>query len=261
MTVEFLYPELCNLYGDRGNMDYLRRCLPAEYRETAMGAEPWFVRHDVDLIYLCSMTERSQQRVIDALRPYRARLAELMQQGTHFLLTGNAMEVFGKTIQDGETAIEGLGLLDLTARRILPKRANSLFLGDFEGKKIVGYTSRFSHMESSLPPAVHGHKRAGSQRRRRRRGRPFRRRSGHLPAGAAAGAEPRLHPLAAGRPGRNRRTPGLRGGGAPGVCRAPAGVRGEHRAVTQKPLGSFLLSGFFCPAAKKRTPRGCAFPS
>ena len=40
MTVEFLYPELCNLYGDRGNMDYLRRCLPAEYRETAMGAEP-----------------------------------------------------------------------------------------------------------------------------------------------------------------------------------------------------------------------------
>ena len=26
MTIEFLYPELCNLYGDRGNMDYL---LPA----------------------------------------------------------------------------------------------------------------------------------------------------------------------------------------------------------------------------------------
>ena len=23
MTIEFLYPELCNLYGDRGNMDYL----------------------------------------------------------------------------------------------------------------------------------------------------------------------------------------------------------------------------------------------
>ena len=39
-----------------------------------------------------------------------------------------------------------------TARRILPRRANSLFLGGFEGTKIVGYTSRFSHMESSLPP-------------------------------------------------------------------------------------------------------------
>ena len=52
MTVDFLYPELCNLYGDRGNMDYLRRCLTADYHETRMGDEPWFVRHEVDLIYL-----------------------------------------------------------------------------------------------------------------------------------------------------------------------------------------------------------------
>lgn len=152
MTVEILYPELCNLYGDRGNIDYLRRCLPADYHQTHIGDEPWFVQHEVDLIYLCSMTERSQERVIWALTPYRERLAELMAAGKHFLLTGNAMEVFGKTIQDGEKTISGLALLDLTARRILPKRANSLFLGDFQGTKIVGYTSRFSHMESSLPP-------------------------------------------------------------------------------------------------------------
>ena len=152
MTVEILYPELCNLYGDRGNIDYLRRCLPADYHQTHIEDEPWFVQHEVDLIYLCSMTERSQERVIRALTPYRERLAELMAAGKHFLLTGNAMEVFGKTIQDGEKTISGLGLLDLTARRILPKRANSLFLGDFQGAKIVGYTSRFSHMESSLPP-------------------------------------------------------------------------------------------------------------
>lgn len=152
MTVEFLYPELCNLYGDQGNMDYLRRCLTADYHETRMGDEPWFVQHEVDLIYLCSMTEHSQERIIQALTPYRERLAELMAAGKHFLLTGNAMEVFGKTIRDGEKTIPGLGLLDLTVRRILPGRANSLFLGGFGEMKIVGYTSRFSHIESSLPP-------------------------------------------------------------------------------------------------------------
>ncbi len=152
MTVEILYPELCNLYGDMGNMDYLKQCLKAEYHATALGEEPWFVQHEVDLVYLCSMSERSQQRIIDALRPYRERLEQMMADGKHFLLTGNAMEVFGKTITDGDTVIEGLGLLDLTARRIMPKRANSLFLGAFEGQKIVGYTSRFSHMESNLQP-------------------------------------------------------------------------------------------------------------
>lgn len=161
MTVEILYPELCNLYGDRGNMDYLRRCLPADYRETPMGQEPWFVGHEVELVYLCSMTERSQERIIDALRPYKTRLAELMAGGARFLLTGNAMEVFGQTITDGDRSIEGLGLLELTARRILPKRANSLFLGDFEGTKIVGYTSRFSHMDSPLPPLFSAEKGLG----------------------------------------------------------------------------------------------------
>ena len=108
MTIEFLYPELCNLYGDRGNMDYLRRCLPADTRQTYMGDEPWFVQHEVDLIYMCSMTERSQERIIQALAPYRERLKDLMAGGTHFLLTGNAMEVFGKTIRDGEKTISQL---------------------------------------------------------------------------------------------------------------------------------------------------------
>lgn len=152
MTVEILYPELCNLYGDMGNMDYLKRCLPAEFRATALADEPWFVNHEVDLIYLCSMSERSQERIIAALQPYRLRLKELMDAGKIFLLTGNAMEVFGKAIVDGESEIAGLDLLDLTARRIIPKRANSLFLGEFEGEKVVGYTSRFSHLSTTLPP-------------------------------------------------------------------------------------------------------------
>lgn len=190
-------------------MDYLRRCLPADTRQTHMGDEPWLVQHEVDLIYMCSMTERSQERIIQALAPYRERLKDLMAGGTHFLLTGNAMEVFGKTIRDGEKTISGLGLLDLTARRILPRRANSLFLGGFEGTKIVGYTSRFSHMESSLPPLFTVEKGLGLQRERSGGGNPLRRRAGHLSAGAAAGAESGFYPVAFGRSGRQGCTPGL----------------------------------------------------
>ena len=28
MKIEILYPELCTLYGDKGNMQYLKLCLP-----------------------------------------------------------------------------------------------------------------------------------------------------------------------------------------------------------------------------------------
>ena len=208
MTIEFLYPELCNLYGDRGNIDYLRRCLPADTRQTYMGDEPWFVQHEVDLIYMCSMTERSQERMIQALAPYRERLKDLMAGGTHFLLTGNAMEVFGKTIRDGEKTISGLGLLDLTARRILPRRANSLFLGGFEGTKIVGYQPLQPYGEFAAA-AVHRGKGPGPQRERSGGGYPLRRRAGHLSAGAAAGAESGFYPVAFGRSGRQGCTPGL----------------------------------------------------
>ncbi|MFR6395054.1 MAG: hypothetical protein ACLUNQ_08195 [Oscillospiraceae bacterium] len=75
-----------------------------------------------------------------------------MAAGKHFLLTGNAMEVFGKTIQDGEKTISGLGLLDLTARRI-PAQAGELPLsGRFSGGKDCGLYQPLQSYGELLPP-------------------------------------------------------------------------------------------------------------
>lgn len=147
MTIEILYPELCNLYGDRGNMQYLKQCVQAEFVETTVTDTPYFVEHPVDMVFLCSMTEKSQQMIMDRLRPYTERLQEMVESNVVFLLTGNAMEIFGKSIEteQGEI-IPALGLFDVTAKRIIPQRANSLFLGKFEDQKVVGYVSRFSHL-------------------------------------------------------------------------------------------------------------------
>ena len=36
MKIEILFPEICNLFGDMGNMKYLKKCLPnAEFISTA----------------------------------------------------------------------------------------------------------------------------------------------------------------------------------------------------------------------------------
>ncbi|MDO4810304.1 MAG: hypothetical protein Q3985_00015 [Eubacteriales bacterium] len=147
MTIEILYPELCNLYGDRGNMQYLRHCVEAEFIETGLTDTPYFATHKVDMVYLGSMTEKSQQRIIDRLRPYTARLQEMVEQDVVFLLTGNAMEVFGRCIEtESGDQIEALGLFDVSAKRIIPQRANSLFVGTFQEQQIVGYVSRFGHL-------------------------------------------------------------------------------------------------------------------
>ena len=50
MNIEILYPELCTLYGDKGNMQYLKLCLPdAEFVETTLNAKPLFLTEDIDL--------------------------------------------------------------------------------------------------------------------------------------------------------------------------------------------------------------------
>ena len=91
------------------------------------------------------MTERTQELVLERLRPHRERLEELIQQGTPFLFTGNALELLGESIQkEGGETIPCLGLFPFTARRDMMHRHNSIFLGEFEGRPVMGFKSQFT---------------------------------------------------------------------------------------------------------------------
>ena len=146
MTIEVLYPELCCLFGDKANARYLAAALPeAEFVYTALSEEPRFVREDVDMLYIASMSETSQQLVTEALAPHRARLAALIDGGRVILATGNAFEIFGeKIVTEKGDALPGLALVPLWTERHVPQRSNSLFLGNWGDTVIVGYTSRFA---------------------------------------------------------------------------------------------------------------------
>ena len=66
MTVEILFGEVANLFGDMQNMEYLRETCPsAEFIGTRLTDEPWFVSHRPDLIYMGAMTENTQRRAIE----------------------------------------------------------------------------------------------------------------------------------------------------------------------------------------------------
>lgn len=147
MKFEVLYPEVAYLYGDLANIDYLHRAVPeAELIRTSLKTPPAFLSGDVDLVYLCSMTERAQELVIDALMPYQDKIIELIDKGTIFLATGNALEIFIRQIENEDgTKLEALGLFDLTAKRRMMDRYNALYLGKFGDIKIVGLKSQFAH--------------------------------------------------------------------------------------------------------------------
>ena len=144
-----LYPELSNLYGDSANIKYLKDSFPEiEIIETNIGECPTFLnKGKVDLVYRGTMTERGQQLFIDNASMYVDEMKDAIEQGQRFLVTGNAVEVFGKYIIDktGEK-IDCLKIFNYhTERDILAKRFNSLYVGRYNDIKIVGFKSQFGH--------------------------------------------------------------------------------------------------------------------
>ena len=146
MKIEILFPEFCNLFGDTYNMISLEKTLPgAEFIRTPIGGAVRFTEEPVDLVYMGPMTERMQERVIEKLRPLKAKIQAAIDRGTVFLFTGNALEVFGDYIENEDgSRIECLGLYRLFAKRDMMHRHNSDFEGTFEGETVMGFKTQFT---------------------------------------------------------------------------------------------------------------------
>ena len=147
MVIEILFNEVCSLFGDSQNAAYLKATLPeAEFIYTPLTETPYFVDNTPDMIYLGAMTENTQRRVLNKLMPLKARIEELVDAGVPFLATGNAADIFCRSIDyvTEEIKVDGLGIFDMEVKTDLFDRYNGKTLGEFEGMKIVGFRSQFS---------------------------------------------------------------------------------------------------------------------
>lgn len=151
LTIEVLYPEVANLHGDSFNMTYLEQCRPdARVIHSRLTDKPAFATTNVDLIYLGPMTEKSQLKVTERLKPHRERIEELIAAGTTFLFTHNAFEVLGARIRNDEMGydVPALGIFDFESTLSMFGRYNGKVTGVVAeaGPRhpIVGYKSQFS---------------------------------------------------------------------------------------------------------------------
>ena len=147
MRIEILYPELCCLYGDKGNTKFLKQCLPeAEFIETGLNDKPAFLTEEVDLCCMYSMSEKSQELILSRLFQWKNEVVSACKESkTLFLFLGNAVELLGKYIQreDG-SKVDGLDVFDIFTVRHAPNRFNTLIQASFQDMTLLGYTSRFA---------------------------------------------------------------------------------------------------------------------
>lgn len=160
LTIEMLFPEIANLHGDNANIDYLAQCRPdARIVRTGLTDAPAFTTERVDLIYLGPLTEKGQLKAIDRLRPHADRIRDLIDEGTSFLFTHNALEVLGTRIRNDEMGydVPGLGLFELEATLHMFGRYSGKVMGAAPEAgaehPVVGYKSQFSMVTApaSLP--------------------------------------------------------------------------------------------------------------
>ena len=79
VRIEFLFPEVANLYGDPFNVKYLKNSLKdAEVIETTLTDEPRFVNEEIDMIYMGSMSEKAQVIIIEKLKKYKMSCRSLL---------------------------------------------------------------------------------------------------------------------------------------------------------------------------------------
>ena len=160
LTIEMLFPEIANLHGDNFNITYLGQCRPdARIVRTGLTETPAFVTGAVDLVYLGPLTEQGQLKAIERLLPHKDRIEALIEAGTTFLFTHNALEVLGTRIRNDEMDydVAGVGVFELESTLRMFGRYNGKVMGTVPtvdaAHPVLGYKSQFSMVTApeSLP--------------------------------------------------------------------------------------------------------------
>ena len=133
-----LFPRLLSLYGEYGNVAVLEKVLKEEgHSITVTGWENGNLDlNGFDFIYVGSGTEDNLLEAVKRLAPHVQKIAASIAGGQHWLATGNAMTLFGKTITRKGAESQGLGCFGYTTELNEQKR----FLGDVVTKPAFGDT-------------------------------------------------------------------------------------------------------------------------
>lgn len=116
ITIGHLYPDLLNLYGDRGNI----QCLMSRCRWRGIEAETIpFERDDVidfsklDIVLLGGGSDREQQLVCEKLREIQPDFKAYVENGGVVIAICGGYQLIGKYYKLEDSMITGLDLVDL----------------------------------------------------------------------------------------------------------------------------------------------------
>ena len=157
MRIIHLFADLCNLYGDYGNVCGLKRALENKGQNVEIEYQSIDDEIDIscaDFVFIGSATERNQKVALDYLQSYKDNIKTALDNGTVILATGNSFEIFGQSVTDCDgTKHEGLSFFPYETiegkERIV---TDSLCITSLCGGDIIGFVNKASLTTGATSP-------------------------------------------------------------------------------------------------------------
>lgn len=116
LTIGHLYPNLLNLYGDRGNVKCLLRRLQWRGIEGEVASFDAGDRIDfqkVDLLLIGGGSDKEQELACRYLKEIGGQLRDFVESGGVLLAVCGGYQLLGNYYRTEKTVMEGLGILDI----------------------------------------------------------------------------------------------------------------------------------------------------
>ncbi len=157
MRIIHLFADLCNLYGDYGNVCALKRALENKGQNVEIEYQSIDDEIDIsgaDFVFIGSATERNQKVALNYLQGYKDNIKTALDNGTVILATGNSFEIFGQSVTDCD-GIKHEGLSFFPYETVEGKErivTDSLCATSLCGGDIIGFVNKASLTAGATSP-------------------------------------------------------------------------------------------------------------
>ena len=150
ITIGHLYPDLLNLYGDRGNIACLmKRCIwrgiEAETIEFNTGDQIDFSK--LDIVLLGGGSDREQAIVCKSLLEIQSEFKDYVEDGGVVIAVCGGYQLLGKYYKTDAGMIEGLNLVDIYTEQKEGRLIDNIVLdSDLVDMPVVGLDQIVTHL-------------------------------------------------------------------------------------------------------------------
>ena len=149
IVIAYLYYDLLNLYGESGNLKFLKNHLEEQNIEVVqkfLTIDDELDFSEYDLVLMSTGTENNQKLALRHLLKYKDEIKTAIESNKFFLITGNAIDLFGQSIEtrDGKK-IECLNIFNYTVKESEKRIVNdALFLNKETNDYVIGFQNQSS---------------------------------------------------------------------------------------------------------------------